>query len=104
MTDGDVLQRIDEHMARGNALMARITELTEDNRQFTRELLRRNEIVVAENTDAIRGMKEEMRQLRRESRAGRQVLFDLHEESLAQRQAIWTLIDELREHGLGGRN
>ena len=104
MADRDILDRIDEHMARGNEhmargneLMARFIELHEDNRRFTRDLLRRNERVLT-------GVTDELRELKRETVASRQILLDVHEESLAQREAIWVLIDKLREHGLGGRN
>jgi hypothetical protein len=116
MTDGEVLGRIDEHMARGNELMAgikdqmagikdhlargehqmeRMNGLHDDTRQFMRDVSRRNEIVLGE--------------ISRESRAGRDVLVsvadrlaDLRDESRAQRAAIFALIDELREHGIGG--
>lgn len=111
MADRDILERIDqhlahsnehmargnEHMARGEKLMARVTELIEDNRRFTRDLLRRNEIFMD-------GIMREMREFRTEMAAGRQVLIDVHEDSVAQRQGFLALIDELREHGLGGRN
>jgi hypothetical protein len=101
MANRDILERIDEHMARGNELMARITELTDDNRQFTGEMLRRYEIVATRATETMDRISAEMREVRRESTAGRQILVDLHQETLAQRQAIRTLIDELRERGLG---
>jgi hypothetical protein len=117
VSDREILSRIDEHMARGNEHMVRGNELMDrgnelmaentqlmaelrqerrETRQFMRDLTRRNEIVFGE--------------LVRECRHGQEVLLgvrdslsDLHEESLAQREAIWTMIDELREHGLGGR-
>lgn len=117
MTESELLERIDrhiaqadkhmargnEHMARGNELMievkaelAQSREERRDLRHFIRDITRRNEIVMRE-------LVQEVRDLRAETATGHKVLLDLHEESLAQRQAIWTMIDELRRHGLGGR-
>ncbi|MGH2962766.1 MAG: hypothetical protein ACRDL3_11335 [Solirubrobacterales bacterium] len=89
MTEAEFLRRIDAHMDRGNELMQRVVEVHETNREFIREMTRRNEAV--------------MRELVREVSAGREVLLDVHREAYAQREAIWTMIDELRTHGLGGR-
>jgi hypothetical protein len=82
-----VLERIGRHMERGNELFRRSNQLHEDTRRFTRELTRRNEMVIHE--------------LVREVTAGRRVLEDLHEESQAQREALLALIDELRSESLG---
>ncbi|MGH2994148.1 MAG: hypothetical protein ACRDL1_11500 [Solirubrobacterales bacterium] len=89
MTEAEFLERIDAHLAVSNQHMARGNKLMEDHREFIREMTRRNEVV--------------MRELVREVSAGREVLLDVHREAYAQREAIWTLIDELRKHGLGGR-
>lgn len=124
MPDDPILERLDghlarsnehmalgnEHMARGNELMADIRQLNArgnelmvemrqlhvDTRQFMRDLTRRNEIMMG-------GFAREMLEMREETVASRRVLEDLHEESVAQRQAILTMLDELRENGLGGR-
>ena len=111
MTDQEFRDRMDrhlevanQHMARGNEIMVRSNEIMggsnevmirsneviEEHREFIREMTRRNEVVTHE--------------LVREISAGREVLVDLHRESYAQREGIWTLIDELRRHGLGGRD
>jgi hypothetical protein len=97
MTEQEFHERMDRHldvanghMARGNEIMARSNEVMEGHREFIREMTRRNEVVT--------------RELVREISAGREVLVDLHRESYAQREGIWTLIDELRRHGLGGRD
>ncbi len=97
------MARGNEHMARGNELMARIIELTDDNRRFTHDLLRRNERVMAGFAATIDRVSQELREMRRETIASRQMLIDVHEDSVAQRQGFLALIDELREHGLGGR-
>jgi len=91
------LEVANQHMARGNEIMGRSNEVMirsneviEEHREFIREMTRRNEVVTHE--------------LVREISAGREVLVDLHRESYAQREGIWTLIDKLRRHGLGGRD
>jgi len=96
MADREILERLDQHlavanghMARGNELMDEMRQLHVDTRQFMGDLMRRNEIVLD-------GFLQE-------AVKGRQILGDLHSESVAQRGAILALIDELREHGLGGR-
>jgi hypothetical protein len=88
VTESEFLDRIDGHIARGNELFERVIEVHQEHREFIREMTRRNEVV--------------MRELVREVSAGREVLLDVHRETFAQREAIWTLIDELRSRGLGG--
>lgn len=92
----EVMERSAEINARGNELMEEMRVLHVDTRQFMRDLTRRSEIVLGDLVNEVRAGREE-------SDRGRQILVDLHHESVAQRQAILALIDELREHGLGGR-
>jgi len=96
VTEQEFLERLDAHMERGSAIMERSNELIVEHREFIREMTRRNERVTQE-------LVREISAGRKVLLGAREVLVDLHRESYAQREAIWTLIDELRTHGLGGR-
>jgi hypothetical protein len=103
VTESEFFARIDEHlaiandfMARGDRKMGELEVLFEDTRQFIRELTRRSEITM-------RDFSREMREMQVETRANTAVLTELSEDIRAQRGALLTVIDELREHGLGGR-
>ncbi|MGH2962765.1 MAG: hypothetical protein ACRDL3_11330 [Solirubrobacterales bacterium] len=102
MADRDPLERIDRHMARGNELMGRVIAQSDESRAFIRETREFMRELSLRQERVTRQLVSEMQAQREEFVAGRAVLVDLHEESMAQRQAILRLIDELRSKGLGG--
>lgn len=98
MAYDEFLARIDEHMARGNDHMARGNELMaqvraeielsrrsyEDQLRITRELNRRNEIAIRENSrvtseqiDAIREIRVGLREVQEEARAQTRAIFQV---------------------------
>ncbi len=92
----EIMARSNETMARGNETMARSNELHADQRQFMRDIMRRLELFG-------RDLSREMHEIRVETRANTSVLSDLSEDIRSQRGALLTVIDELRDQGLGGR-
>lgn len=96
---GDALERIDRHMERGNELMDRgnklmdrVIEEQERTRLFLRDLLVRHE-------RATNALVRRMDAGTQELIAGRRVLEDLHEETMAQRKGILRLLDRLEGEG-----
>lgn len=80
------LERIDEHMKRGNAVMERGNQLFEDHRNFTRDLVRRQEKFMAgvmeelarqgaATRELTATIREDHREMFEELRAGRSALF-----------------------------
>jgi O-methyltransferase involved in polyketide biosynthesis len=88
MAPDEILSRIDRHMGRGNELMAEIREEMrlsrasheriwrghQDQLQFTREVVRRNELAFQENS---------------------RILAELYEDVKAHTQAILRVLDRL---------
>jgi hypothetical protein len=68
------LERLDAHIERGNEIMARNTEAFNDLRTFTRDLVRRNEVVLT-------GMANE--------------LADLSDQTRANTRAVLAVLDRL---------
>jgi len=90
---------MDEHMARGNELMAEVREEMRVTRQQHRENMARYETLATEQRDFNREI------LRRvEHVANRQIraLDDLHQEIVAQREGLLRVLDWFRGQQPGG--
>jgi hypothetical protein len=92
MADRDLLERIDEHMARGNEHMARHAELLEKLREENR---REHEL----NRAAIRELREVTREVLLELREHRPILERIEQGIHAQTQGLLHVLDELRGRG-----
>lgn len=95
MAGDALLRRIDEHMARGNEVMdeiraevARSRRSYEDQLQITREVIRRNELVLQDFRKGFHELVEQIRELTASTR-------EVREESRAHSKAIFALIDRL---------
>jgi hypothetical protein len=103
MPDGDLLSRLDKHMARGNELLEEIRrehELNrrehELNRQQYREL---HEITVREsrlNRAAIHETRSVTRELVAHLREDRELLADIRQGIQANTEGLLRVLDELR--------
>jgi hypothetical protein len=85
VAEGDVLDRIDAHLAR-------FIELHQDTRQFVRDVTTRNERIVNQLVERLDAQTDELVE-------HRAVLLDLHEESVAHRKALLRILDRLDPDG-----
>ena len=63
MTESELLERLDLHMARGNEIMAEANEIHRDHREFIREISVRQERVTQQLVAQIAAGTEELRDL-----------------------------------------
>jgi methyl-accepting chemotaxis protein len=106
MGDGEVLgridrslERIDEHMARGNELMDDVREEMRLSRAQYRELSERHESLIR---DMRQFMHEAIVRMERITTRMTERMDDLHEESVAQRRALLWILDRLGGNGPSG--
>ena len=90
--DREILERLDEHLARGNAYMARGNELMEE----IREEHRLNREVYARTMETMLDLSERQERLVNEAVGA---IREMREEIRAQTRAIFTVIDRLEGNG-----
>ncbi|CAN5220458.1 hypothetical protein BH20ACT16_BH20ACT16_14550 [soil metagenome] len=120
MADDEILRRLDAHMVRGNEIMARSNEvMTEfrlemaehreamaEHRQGLAEIRFELSQMSLRGERVAQGFLAELRLMREERERGRddgrKAHEDYREESRAHRQALFTILDELKRRGSGG--